>query len=119
MPILITVRSGPLGTELELVQDNKSMVALVTAADGVLACNTAIAGTPSYDCCVAVFVNGQQVGVTLTAGDNNKPCYFSADGGVTPKAMSAVALGDLLYWRGSVAGYQLDANDLIDFIYQA
>lgn len=119
MAIIITTRSGPMGAELELVQDNKSMTASVTAADGAVACITPIAASPSYDCCVAVFVNGQQVGCSLTALDLVKPCYFSADGGVTVKAMSDVALGDLLYWRGSVAGYQLDANDLIDFIYQA
>jgi len=119
MGIQIFVRSGPLGSELELSQSNKAMTASATAADGALACATPMSETPSYDCCVAVFVNGQHVGCSLTVADTAKPCYFSADGGTTVKAMSDVAVGDLLYWRGSVAGYQLAATDLIDFIYQA
>ena len=119
MPILIITRGGTLGTDLELVQDNKDMTARVTVNDGDLACDTPMAATPSQDGYIIVMLNGRKVGVSITVGDVNKPCYFSADGGTTVKAMSNVALGDKLYWRQSVYGRNLNVLDIIDFIYQA
>lgn len=103
------------------VRANKSMTASTTTADGQLACATAVATTPTSPSAagggVAVRVNG----VSYFVGDGTKvgvDCYFSADGGVTPRALQAVAAGDLLYWNGSVAQFQLAAaTDRIDFDY--
>jgi hypothetical protein len=101
---------------------NKNMAAQTTAADGQLACNVTLQAVPLYY--VIIFVNGIAIS---PVGDGTKigvACYFSADGGVTPKLIgppggpTALAIGDLLYWNGSVAGYQLAAgSDTLDFDY--
>jgi hypothetical protein len=95
---------------------NKDMTAEVTADDFDLACADTIDATPVNDAYVRVSVNG--LAVTLGDGVKTKDCYFSADSGTTAKAIAAIASGDLLYWVGSVAGYELDANDRIDFEYE-
>jgi hypothetical protein len=92
---------------------NKRMVAEVTTADGNLACNDGMAfNAKGY---VQVFVNGIKVNVT---GDVEGDCYFSADGTLA-KALDSVKASDKLYWNGSVAQYELSADDLIDFDYIA
>ncbi len=92
---------------------NKNMTASVTASDGDAACATAIAAAPALGGYVGVRVNG--VHVQVSNGNKTLDCYFSGDGGTTARATGAIAAGDLLYWVGSVAGYQLDASDKIDF----
>lgn len=92
---------------------NKGMVASVTASDFDIACATAVAGIPNGY--VAVNVNGVQQSVGNAV--RTQSCYFSADGGATARAYGAVALGDHLYWVGSVALFQLAVTDVIDFIY--
>ena len=56
--------------------------------------------------------------VNLSNGDKTQACYFSADGGNTAKPIADIEAGDLLYWNGSIAGYQLDETDDIDISYQ-
>lgn len=97
--------------------ENKNMTAALTTADFNLACATGLSFTPANDGYVEVIVNGVQEG--LGDGVKTNSCYFSADSGTTAKNISAITAGDLLYWVGSVAGYQLDATDKIDFNYQA
>ena len=65
---------------------------------------------------VQVFVNGgrQRLGSTTGAPAD---CYFSADAGVTPRALDQVVAGDQLIWNQSVAGFALAPTDLIDFDY--
>ncbi len=94
---------------------NKAMAASVTTADGQIACATAIAGTPSGGSYVRVTVNGlaQELGDAVKTSD----CYFSADTGTTAKAISAIAANDVLYWNGTIAGFQLAVTDKIDFEY--
>ena len=72
--------------------------------------------TPFADSDVVVKVNG----LSIDIGDGNKgeACYFSADGGTTPKAIADIEAGDTLYWMGSVAGYQLESSDEIDLLYE-
>jgi hypothetical protein len=93
---------------------NRGMAALRTDHNGALAVPIPMLGTPiGY---VAVRLNG----VDQTVGDGTKvgaDCYFSADGGATAKAWSAIALGDALYWQGTIAGFELDTTDVIDFVY--
>lgn len=92
---------------------NKGMTASVTAADFAVACATAVAGVPNGY--VGVNVNG--VGQVVGNGVRTTACYFSGDGGTTARAYGAVVSGDLLYWVGSVALFELAATDVIDFIY--
>jgi hypothetical protein len=97
---------------------NKFMMAAVTTFDGDLATTIAIAATPPANGWIMVFING----VEVRLGNGTKTgvaCYFSGDGGVTARATGQVVNGDFLYWNGSVAGYQLDLGDRIDFDYEA
>jgi hypothetical protein len=73
--------------------------------------------TPFADSNVEVKING--VGVNLGSGVLTKDCYFSNDGGITPKLMKNIEAGDILYWNGANAGYELDPLDDIDFEYEA
>jgi hypothetical protein len=97
------------------------MAASVTVADHDLACATAIAVTPVH----APSANGNYVlvrvnGIGYTVGNATRTavdCYFSGDGGATARAFSAIVATDLLYWNGSIAGFQLAVTDKVDFIY--
>jgi hypothetical protein len=93
------------------------MAALVTSADFAAACSTGLAATPALASYVSVDVNG--IGYTVGNGVKNKDCYFSSDSGTTAKATNALTSGDILYWVGSVAGFQLDASDVVDFSFPA
>lgn len=97
---------------------NVAMAALVTVANGSLATLAPILGGVVTGGLVQPLLNG----VALQVADSNAhktlfPCYFSADGGTTAKALGHVTVGDHLYWNGSVAGYQLAVSDLITFLY--
>jgi hypothetical protein len=76
----------------------------------------AITYTPFSGGNVTVKVNGLQV--DLGNGLKDEPCYFSADGGATAKAWGSVEAGDVLYWMGSIAGYELEPSDEVDLIYE-
>lgn len=100
---------------------NKGVTAADTVSDGDLACPVAVAVTPA-----ASSTNGGYIGVRVNGvhvplvGDGTTVgvwCYFSDDGGVTAKLMRDVVAGDLLYWNGSIAGYELEISDAIDFDY--
>lgn len=94
---------------------NLQMSALVTTSDGSMACDIGILDNPKPGSIVRVFVNGVEVNV----GGKIYPydCYFSPDGGITPRVLGDEKKGDKLYWNGSVSNYQLDTDDLIDFVY--
>lgn len=93
-----------------MVPYNQSMVANYTAYDGDLACPDNILIQPEGR--VDVTVNGVQV----TIGEG-KEGYFSGDDGLTARVRGTVEVGDKFYWNGSIAGYELDPNDTIDFDY--
>ena len=88
----------------------------VTSNDGDTT-GASITYTPFSDSSVIVKVNGLQV--NLGDGAKDEACYFSADSGTTAKSVSAIAAGDVLYWMGSIASYQLEADDEIDIVYDA
>ena len=98
------------------VKTDLNQTALVTTADGD-STGATITYTPFSDSYVSVEVNGLEVNVGDGAKD--EPCYFSADGGTTAKAVADIEAGDTLYWMGSIAGYELEADDEIDISYQA
>jgi hypothetical protein len=72
--------------------------------------------TPADKSYVSVYVNGisANVGDGYLGGD----CYFSDDAGVTAKEFIDIASGDVLYWNGIVAGFDLDGSDIIDLDYE-
>lgn len=96
---------------------NKGMTASVTSANGDVACATGLSAAPALSGYAAVIVNGLQY--VVGNGVKTKDCYFSADLGSTAKATNALASGDKLYWNGSIAGFQLDASDVVDFNFMA
>lgn len=76
-----------------------------------------LARQPITSTFIEVNVNGSVIDVS-NGFETNHPCYFSADGGITPKAYSNLTIGDTLYWNGINAGYDLDGDDRIDISYQ-
>lgn len=109
-------RVGASGGTAKPSKANKNMPCQITAADGDLACAIPITFLPVG--WVGVEVNGKG----YDPGDATKvaPCYFSGDGGATPRAQGAIQAGDLLYWVGSVAGFELYTGvNAIDFLYDA
>lgn len=95
--------------------ENKQMAGRVTTSDGDLACDTPIAEAPVLDSHVTVRING----ISVSVGDGVKTafCYFSDDGGTSAKDIADITTGDLLYWNGNVANYQLTTLDEIEFDY--
>ena len=73
--------------------------------------------TPFGDGAVIVKVNGLQV--SLGNGAKDGAAYFSGDGGTTARLVADIVAGDELYWMGSIIGYQLEADDEIDVVYDA
>lgn len=73
--------------------------------------------TPFADSNVDVKING--ISVNLGNGTRTKDCYFSNDGGLTAKLIKDIQANDELYWNGSIAGYELDDRDDVDFVYAA
>jgi hypothetical protein len=73
--------------------------------------------TPALGGHVRVVVNGVEYPVgdgnrlDLGGFTNNVVAYFSADGGATAKAMSAIVSTDTLYWNGTNAGFNLAVTD--------
>ncbi len=112
------IRSGSISVDSggpAQTGNNSGMSALVTASDGDLACSTAVELMPALGSIFLVSVNG--IETTLGNHTKTKDCYFSSNGGTTAKSISAILPGDLLYWNGSIAGYELDTPDKITFIY--
>ncbi len=70
--------------------------------------------TPISNTGVIVYVNGLSVNV----GNASKltTCYFSRDGGTTPISFADLTIGDVLFWNGLIAGYNLSTHR-IDFSY--
>ena len=101
---------APTGSEITYSVDNLNMAGLVTINDGDLCCATPVIGYPQS--AVKVFINGVEVNVGATLD-----CYFSPDGGTTKRTLLNVIHGDKLYWNGTLAGFQIDTIDLIDFEY--
>lgn len=102
------------GVGSALTNLNSWMVASVTTADEDEACATPVSAEP--DGGIKVFLNG--IEVTIGNAVKTQPCYFSGDGGVTARSLCDVAIGDKLYWMGSIAEFELNADDRLTFLYE-
>lgn len=73
--------------------------------------------SPYYDSYVMVEVNG----ISVEVGDNvtESSVYFSSNNGVTAVEIEAIRAGDQLIWNSEVAGFELEAGDDINLIYEA
>lgn len=92
---------------------NKTMTASATVADGDAAVLTPLTDQPVSGSGVSVVVNGIKVPAGNTADD---VCYFSPDG-IYHRAFGNERQGDVLYWIGSLANFQLDVADTVDYNY--
>lgn len=110
---LVTKAYVDANTAVGTVLD-KNQTPNATSSDGD-STGVSIAATPVNDGYVEVLVNGQQQ--ILGDGVKTTDCYFSVDGGTSGRAISAITAGDILYWNGSIAGFQLSATDEISFNY--
>lgn len=103
---------------------DKARAPSATAGANFTTTGLTITGTPALGGDIMVFINGQKAvigsGNRLDRGSftNNVECYFSADGGTTPRAISAIVAGDTLYWNGTHAGYDLAVTDEVDIDYE-
>lgn len=118
-PYLLLIESEG-GSGLEAtgvdVKEDLNKAPLETSADGDTT-GIQITYTPFSDGAVSVTVNG--LGANIGDGAKDEPCYFSSDDGTTAKEIANISASDTLYWNGSIAGFELDATDEIDIIYQA
>lgn len=73
--------------------------------------------SPYYDSYVMVEVNG----ISVEVGDNltESSVYFSSNNGATAVEIEAIRTGDQLIWNAVVAGFELEAGDDINLIYEA
>jgi len=94
--------------------NNKQMTGKVTSSDGDKATDTTVTAAPGGGGDISVRVNGVHMYVS---NDNSGECYFGQGDTTTARAKSAVTTGDTLRWNGTVAGFQLDTSDKIDFVY--
>lgn len=95
---------------------NKSMTASVTASDNDQATATTVAAAPVTGGWVTLLVNG----IKETVGNGTKTgvsAYISGDSGTTARSWDDVVSGDTIHWNGSVATYELDANDVLDLVF--
>lgn len=107
------------GTTSAMSSTNVNMAALSTSSISPQACIFGIVDGNVPNSMVAVYVNGVQVNVGNTIYDD---CYFSDDGGTTPKSSGDEGSGDILYWNynGTTEpniGYELAITDRITFIH--
>lgn len=109
----INVSASGVKSSVPTIQ-NKDQAPAVTAGDNQTTGLT-IAGTPGAGSYIRVSVNG--LAVKLGDGVKTKDAYFSADGGVTARAFSAIVAGDTLYWNGVIAGFNLAVSDSVDMEY--
>ena len=91
--------------------NNQNMVGNTTISDGDLATNLGIVDIPTSR--VRVFINGVEYNVGIS-----EDCYFKkSTSPFTVRNNGEEQQGDKLYWNGSIAQFQLDSGDTIDFIY--
>ena len=117
VPFLLLIESegGGGGISATGISFRQRALASVTSADGDSTGMT-ITYTPFGDGAITATINGFQAAVGDGAKDQE--FYFSGDGGTTARAIADIAAGDTLYYMGSVAGYELEADDELTLLYQ-
>lgn len=91
--------------------NNLNMVGEVTSSDGDLGTNTVVLDVPTSR--IRVFINGteQDIGPGLDG-------YFADPSTPTSaRTHGEEQQNDKFYWNGSVAEFELDSEDIVDFVY--
>lgn len=97
---------------------NRDMPGRRTYADGDRACDVALAVTPVPGTVINPYLNGQLIASVGNGTKLHSWCYFSGDGGFTPRTYAALKAGDCIYWNGNQAGYQISETDVWDFLFE-
>jgi len=102
-------------------QSNKSQTPAVTTGDNSTTSLTMVED-PSNFSYVGVQINGVSYSVETTSAldgaAGGKDCYFTdTPGGNTSIAMNSITVGSTLMWNGGNVGFELDANDRVDILY--
>lgn len=113
-PIGPTGSGGGGGGGGLIASSDFGLTPIVTFGDNATSGLT-VAGNPLTGSAVTVYLNG--VVRRLGNGVKTDECYFSSDGGVTAKSLTAILLGDTLYWNGIISGINLSVSDRLDFFY--
>lgn len=113
--LLIESEGGGGGLSETGISFRQRALASVTTADEDTTGMT-ITYTPFGDGVITATINGFQA--AIADGAKDQEFYFSADGGTTARAIADVTAGDTLYYMGSVAGYELEADDELTLSYQ-
>ena len=94
---------------------DKNLNPIATSGDSALTGIT-ISYSPYYDSYVAIEVNG--ISVEIGDGVKDKDAYFSGNNGLTAAKIEEIRGGDQLIWNGSSAGFDLEAGDEVNLIYE-
>lgn len=101
---------------IDFIPFYQSSTSILTSGNNSLTGIT-LSNTPSQNSRIQIFVNGQLQKIgngTFSSVD----CYFSNDGGLSALLFTSIVSGNILYWNGSSAGFELDTSDEIDIIYK-
>lgn len=101
---------------IDFIPFYQSSTSILTSGNNSLTGIT-LSNTPSQNSRIQIFVNGQLQKIgngTFSSVD----CYFSNDGGLSALLFTSIVSGNILYWNGSSAGFDLDTSDEIDIIYE-
>lgn len=100
-----------------LYLDDKNLAPSLATSGNYSSTGIQISKTPYMDSYILVEVNG--ISVSVANGDRDAGVvYFSNDGGLTARLIKDIEDGDTLYWNGEIIGYELDANDKINLVYE-
>lgn len=94
---------------------DKNLNPIATSGDNALTGIT-ISYSPYYDSYVAIEVNG--ISIELGDGTKDKDAYFSGNNGLTAAKIEEIRSGDQLIWNGVIAGFDLEAGDEVNLIYE-
>ena len=100
-------------TNLTYSNSDFNISAIVTTGSvPTLSCNRQVTDIPQGG--IRVFINGIEVNV-----GSGLDCFFAPEGTgtPTPRSFGTELQGDYLWWNPSVAPYQLDTLDSIDYVY--
>lgn len=91
-------------------------IAVSTSGNDFVVTGVTLTSTPNDYSRIEVYVNGQKQ--RLGDNDTSKDCYFGT-APLTPIALSALSLGDQLYWNGTIAGFELSTSDKVEIVYES
>jgi len=123
-----TIVDGIIGNGLSaasgVIAVDGSVVQSVTYSGSTTSGNAAKINSVAFDLApngkVQVFVNGiaQNVSYSTTSGDGD--CFFassSATAQTSAKAEGSILAGDVLFWNGTTAGFNIESSDEIKLVY--